>query len=68
MKVKCRRLGISDASFASKCQTPSLQSPATDVEDFWDDGVLVHLVLDVETHDYDGGGERLAVCWAIQCW
>ena len=38
-----RRLIISHSSAPSECQTPALETPAADVEDAGDEGVLVHL-------------------------
>lgn len=43
-------LVISDATLATKCQAPALHTPAAHVENARDDGVLVHRVLDVDTH------------------
>lgn len=72
-------LCICDPSTLAKCETPSLQAPAADVEHPWDNGVLMHFMGDVETHDsescslwigrfgcyWESKGDEYDVLWRI---
>lgn len=48
--VRRAHLVVGDSSLAAEGQAPAFEAPATHVQHAWDEGVLVHLVLDVETH------------------
>lgn len=47
---------VGHSALLAKGETPALQAPAAYIEHTRDDGVLVHLVLDLETHGGGGGG------------
>lgn len=49
MEQTFRRLTVSDASRFAESKTPALHSPSAHVEQARDDGVLVHLVINVKT-------------------
>ena len=44
-------LRICNSSLTPEREAPALQAPATNIQDTWDNGVLVHPVIDVKTHD-----------------
>ena len=57
-----KRLTIGDPPALPKRQTPALQAPATDVQDAWDEGVLVHLCprcCDVSNELLNGRSDRV---------
>ena len=57
-------LTIGNPPALAKCKTPSLESPAADVKDAWDDGVCVHAMSDVEIAHFEGLG---TVTWLVKC-